>query len=349
MNKKVGLQPGSLIYTGSIDKNTEIPITQYSYNNKSFNKTHFLYKDNFSANLKENFKTWIDIDGIHNIDLIKKIGEKFKIDSLILEDLLNNSQRPKLEVRENFIFITLKMITHNKALNKYEYEQVSFILFKNLLLSFQEKPNNIFDNIKLRIENNIGVLSSKNEDYLLYALIDRIVDNYFLIIEDLEEKIQNLEIQISTNPTKKAFEDILIQKKELLKVKKSIFPLRELVSKFSDVKVRDFIQNDISIYLIDLQDHIIIINESIDFLFNRENDLIQLYHSTLSNNMNEVMKVLAMISTIFIPLSFLAGVYGMNFQFMPELTWKYGYFIILIIMFIIFAGSILFFKKKKWW
>lgn len=241
------------------------------------------------------------------------------------------------------------MITHNKVNDKYECEQVSFILFKDLLLSFQEKSNNIFDNIKLRIENHIGIIADKNEDYLLYALIDRIVDNYFLITEDLEEKIQNLEIEISSNPTKKAFENILLQKKELLKIKKSIFPLRELVSKFSDIKVREFIKNDINIYLIDLQDHIIVINENIDFLFNRQNDLIQLYHSTLSNNMNEIMKVLAMISTIFIPLSFLAGVYGMNFQFMPELTWKYGYFIILIIMFIIFAGSILFFKKKKWW
>ncbi|MCI6152322.1 magnesium/cobalt transporter CorA [Fusobacterium perfoetens] len=349
MNKKVGLQPGSLIYTGIIDKNIDIPITQYFYNNQSFNKVHFIYKEDFKINLKKDFKTWINIEGIHNIDLIKKIGEKFKIDSLILEDLLNNSQRPKLEVRENFIFITLKMITHNKVNDKYECEQVSFILFKDLLLSFQEKSNNIFDNIKLRIENHIGIIADKNEDYLLYALIDRIVDNYFLITEDLEEKIQNLEIEISSNPTKKAFENILLQKKELLKIKKSIFPLRELVSKFSDIKVREFIKNDINIYLIDLQDHIIVINENIDFLFNRQNDLIQLYHSTLSNNMNEIMKVLAMISTIFIPLSFLAGVYGMNFQFMPELTWKYGYFIILIIMFIIFAGSILFFKKKKWW
>lgn len=349
MNKKIGLQPGSLIYTGTINKNIKIPITYYSYTKESFNKSYFLYENNFSIDLKKNFKAWISIEGIHNVELIKEIGEKFKIDSLILEDLLNNSQRPKLEVRENFIFITLKMITYNKINNKYDYEQISFILFKNLLLSFQEKPNNIFDNIKLRIENNIGIISSKNEDYLLYALIDRIVDNYFLIIEDFEEKIQNLEIQISTNPTKEAFKKILIQKKELLKVKKSISPLRELSSKFSDLKVREFIKNDINIYLIDLQDHIVIINESIDFLFNRENDLIQLYHSTLSNNMNEIMKLLAMISTIFIPLSFLAGVYGMNFHFMPELNWEYGYFIILTIMFIIFIGGILFFKKKKWW
>lgn len=349
MNKKVGLQPGSLVYTGAVHPDTQIPITYYSYNHESYKKSTFIYDNNFPLELEEKGAKWINIGGIHNVELIKKVGEFFKIDSLVLEDLLNNFQRPKLEIRDDFIFITLKMISNDEDEDRFDYEQISFILFKDLLISFQENPHDVFDNIRNRIEKGVGRIITKKEDYLLYALIDRVVDNYFLVIESLEEKIENLENKISSNPSKDDFENILNLKKELMKFKKSIFPLRELSAKFSDDQVREFIQEDINIYLRDLQDHIVVVNEASESLFNRGTDLIQLYHSTLSTNMNEIMKVLAMISTIFIPLSFLAGLYGMNFQFMPELTWRYGYFFVLFIMFIIFLGTGLYFKKKKWW
>lgn len=349
--KKIGLQPGTLLYTGDKKITTEIPITHYIYSNDSFKKNSFIFEKDLSLKIDCSCVNWINIGGIHNTDLIKKVGDLFNIDSMILEDLLNNSQRPKLEIRDDFIFITLKMITLNKEKNSYEYEQISFILFSNLLITFQENPFDAFDSIRNRIEKGIGKLKNKKEGYLTYSLIDRIVDNYFLIIDDLEEKIDDLEERVTTDPSKEDFENILVLKKELLKFRKAIFPLKELSSRLKDSDVKEFLieDNDIDIYLHDLQDHIIIVNETNDTLFNRGNELLQLYHSTISTGMNEIMKFLTMISSIFIPLSFLAGLYGMNFEFMPELKWAYGYYFILILMFAIIIGSAIFFKKKKWW
>ena len=344
MNKKVGLQPGTLLYTGNRQATVEIPITHYTYNHESFKKNSFIFRDNLFIELHPSHVNWLNVGGIHNTELIKKIG-----DSLILEDLLNNSQRPKIEIREDYIFITLKLISHSNEKHKYEYEQISFILFSNLLITFQENPFDIFDSIRSRIEKRNGRLRTKKEGYLTYSLIDRIVDNYFLIIDDLEERFDYLESKVITEPSKNDFEEILKLKKELLKFRRALAPLKEVSSKFKDSDIKEYLGEDIDIYLRDLQDHIIIANESNDTLFNRGNELLQLYHSTISTGMNEIMKVLTMISSIFIPLSFLAGLYGMNFQYMPELTWKYGYFFILTLMVSIILGTAYFFKKKKWW
>lgn len=349
LNKKVGLQPGTLLYTGDQHSSVEIPITHYTYNHESFTKNCYTFEDDLFIELHPSYVNWLNIGGIHNVELIKKIGETFNIDSLILEDLLNNSQRPKLEIRDDYIFITLKMISHSNKKSVYEYEQISFILFSNLLITFQETPFDVFDSIRYRIEKRNGRLRSKKEGYLTYSLIDRIVDNYYIIIEDLEERIDDLEDKVTTEPTKDDFNKILDLKKELLKFRRALTPLKEVSSKFKDSDIYEYLGEDIDIYLCDLQDHIVIANESNDALFNRGNELLQLYHSTISTGMNEVMKVLTMISSIFIPLSFLAGLYGMNFQYMPELTWKYGYFFILTLMISILLGTAYFFKKKKWW
>ncbi|MGL4997621.1 magnesium/cobalt transporter CorA [Cetobacterium sp.] len=349
MNKKIGLQPGTLLYTGNRQITTEIPITHYTYNHESFNKDSFVFKDHIFIDLHNSHVNWINIGGIHNADLIKKIGETFKIDSLILEDLLNNSQRPKLEIRDDYIFITLKMISLSDIKHKYEYEQVSFVLFSNLLITFQENPFDVFDSIRGRIEKSTGRLRTKKEGYLTYSLIDRIVDNYFLIIEDLEERVDILEARVTSDPKKKDFDEILELKKELLHFRRALVPLKEVSAKFKDSDIKEYLGEDIDIYLRDLQDHIIVANESNDALSNRGNELLQLYHSTISTGMNEIMKVLTMISTIFIPLGFLAGLYGMNFEYIPELSWKYGYFSLLSIMGVIIVGTAIFFKKKKWW
>ncbi|MGL4977086.1 MAG: magnesium/cobalt transporter CorA [Cetobacterium sp.] len=349
MNKKIGLQPGTLLYTGNRHITTEIPITHYTYNQDNFKKDSFVFKENLLVDLHNSHVNWINIGGIHNIDLIKKVGETFKIDSLILEDLLNNSQRPKLEIRDDYIFITLKMISLSKEKHKYEYEQVSFVLFSNLLITFQENPFDVFDTIRNRIEKSSGRLRTRREGYLTYSLIDRIIDNYFLIIEDLEERLDSLESRVTTDPRKTDFDAILELKKELLHFRKAVAPLKEVSAKFKDSDIKEYLGEDIDIYLRDLQDHIIIANESNDALSNRGNELLQLYHSTISTGMNEIMKVLTMISTIFIPLGFLAGLYGMNFEYMPELKLEYGYFSLLTLMGIIIFGTAVFFKKKKWW
>lgn len=286
------------------------------------------------------------INGIHNVELIKKIGVEFNIDSLILEDLLNSSQRPKLEIRNNFIFITLKSFYFFKE-TQIE-EQISFILFENSLLSFKEFSSSIFESVVDRLKNT-PKLRTKSLGYLTYSLIDCIVDNYYPILDHLGEKINKIEDKIITNPEKEDFYDILALKKELAKTKKSLLPLREIISKLKDADTREYLGEDIEIYLKDLQDHITLVCENVETLVSNGNELLQLYHSTISTKLNEVMKVLTLISTIFIPITFLTGLYGMNFSYIPELSWHYGYFALLGIMVLICIFTIFYFKKKKWW
>ena len=344
-NKKVGLAPGTLVYTGEL-KDEKIKIIFYSYNEETVKKVIDNSLDKLSLFNEKNFVNWIAIEGVHDVELIKKIGTFYEIDNLVLEDILNIDQRPKFEEREKYISFFLKMIYLNKKNNEIEYEQISFILGEGYLITFQEKTGNIFDNLQERIENGIGRLRKKKENYLMYALFDIIVDNYFLILEDFEEKIEALEEKIVNNPSQKIIEDIISLKKEISKFKRNVIPIKEILIKISNV---DYFNESMNIYLKDIHDHGTIIYESIEIIYNRSNDLIQLCHSSIGNNMNEIMKILTTISTIFIPLSFLAGLYGMNFQYMPELSWEYGYYFVLGLMFIVVAGMILYFKRKNWW
>ncbi|MFV0578908.1 MAG: magnesium/cobalt transporter CorA [Fusobacterium ulcerans] len=344
-NKKVGLAPGTLIYTGEL-KDEKIKIILYSYNKETVKKVIDNSLDKLSFFNEKDFVNWIVIEGVHDVELIKKIGVFYEIDNLILEDILNINQRPKFEEREKYISFFLKMIYLNKKNDEIEYEQISFILGEGYLITFQEKTGNIFNNLQERIENGIGKLRNKKENYLMYALFDIIVDNYFLILENFEERIEALEEKIVNNPSQKIIEEIISLKKEISKFKRNVIPIKEILIKISNI---DYFDESMNIYLKDLHDHSTIIYESIEIIYNRSNDLIQLCHSSIGNSMNEIMKILTTISTIFIPLSFLAGLYGMNFKYMPELSWEYGYYFILGLMFIVVAGMILYFKRKNWW
>ena len=344
-NKKVGLAPGTLIYTGEL-KDEKIKIILYSYNKETVKKVIDNSLDKLSFFNEKDFVNWIVIEGVHDVELIKKIGVFYEIDNLILEDILNINQRPKFEEREKYISFFLKMIYLNKKSDEIEYEQISFILGEGYLITFQEKTGNIFNNLQERIENGIGKLRNKKENYLMYALFDIIVDNYFLILENFEERIEALEEKIVNNPSQKIIEEIISLKKEISKFKRNVIPIKEILIKISNI---DYFDESMNIYLKDLHDHSTIIYESIEIIYNRSNDLIQLCHSSIGNSMNEIMKILTTISTIFIPLSFLSGLYGMNFKYMPELSWEYGYYFILGLMFIVVAGMILYFKRKNWW
>ena len=344
-NKKVGLAPGTLIYTGEL-KDEKIKIILYSYNKETVKKVIDNSLDKLSFFNEKDFVNWIVIEGVHDVELIKKIGVFYEIDNLILEDILNINQRPKFEEREKYISFFLKMIYLNKKNDEIEYEQISFILGEGYLITFQEKTGNIFNNLQERIENGIGKLRNKKENYLMYALFAIIVDNYFLILENFEERIEALEEKIVNNPSQKIIEEIISLKKEISKFKRNVIPIKEILIKISNI---DYFDESMNIYLKDLHDHGTIIYESIEIIYNRSNDLIQLCHSSIGNSMNEIMKILTTISTIFIPLSFLAGLYGMNFKYMPELSWEYGYYFILGLMFIVVAGMILYFKRKNWW
>nr|WP_307775571.1 magnesium/cobalt transporter CorA [uncultured Cetobacterium sp.] len=349
MKKKVGLAPGTIIYTGEKNPSCDTPITFYKYNNSFFKKEDFQFENSLTFPVEKNCVNWINCGSIHDEKVLKKLGELFNIDSLILEDIANISQRPKLEKRDDFLFLTLKMLYFPANDNNVAYEQVSLILFSDLLITFQENSFDIFDEIISRIEKDINRIKVRHTGYLAYSLIDRIIDDYFAIIEDFEEQLEALEDIVTKNPEKKDFEEILRFKKETLTLKKVVFPLKELVYKLNGSDMKESLSEDLYIYLKDLQDHITIISENVDYIVYRGNELLQLYHSTVSTNMNKIMKVLTIISTIFIPLTFLTGFYGMNFIYIPGLSLKTGYLIFCYVAIFIVLLTIVFFKKIKWW
>ncbi len=348
-SKKAGLPPGSIVYTGENPEH-EVSISIIYYNESVFHKEVYSSKEDFKIDFQFSGNIWINIDGINDIALIQKMGAEFDIDSLILEDLVNPEQRVKLEEREEYLFLILKTLNLNLITEEIEYEQLSFILQDNILITVQETPKDFFDTIRYRLEadRSKGRIRSRSIGYLAYTLIDTLVDNYFVILDEVEKEIDGVEAKVIDKSEKEDLEIILDLKQSLSHLKRFITPLRELVAKLQTRGMREYFEEDMRIYLNDLYDHSIIIFENIEMLNSRVNELVQLYHSTVSNDMNQIMKILAVISTIFMPLSFLTGLYGMNFRNMPELETHLGYFILLGFMVLLVFGMLLFFKKKKW-
>lgn len=343
--KKLGLAPGTLVYTGNRE-GEPIKIVYYTYDENNINKK--TYSEDVDINLLKPDRevSWIDIGGIHDVKLVEKIGNYYGIDNLILEDMLNHNQRPKMDERENFIFLVLKMITMNNETKEIIYEQISFILGEDYLLTFQEVSGDVFSKIRERLEQGVGKIRKRKENYLAYSLLDAIVDNYLLILEEFDNEIDALEEKILNDVDSSDMEKITELKKKLAIFKRNVNPIREIAIKISN---NEMFQNGIENYLRDLYDHSIVVTENMENLNSRVSGLIDLYNSSIGNAMNEIMKVLTTISTIFIPLSFIAGLYGMNFAHMPELNWRYGYYTTLGIMIAIVLGMVAYFKRKKWW
>ncbi len=339
-----GLPPGSLIHVGE-KKPDKIKITVLDYNENNFEEVVidniedcYTYKDKPSI-------TWINIDGISKVDIIEKIANKYTLHPLVSEDILNTSQRPKLEDYEDYIYIVVKMLHQPK--DEIIAEQVSIILGKNYVISFQETSGDVFENIRDRIRKDKGRIRKMGADYLTYTLIDSIVDNYYTILELIGDKIEEIEDKVIHDPTPVILSLIHNMKRELLFLKKSIWPLRELINNLNRIE-SSLIKKSTLIFVRDLYDHTIQVIDTVETFRDMNSGMLDIYLSSVSNKMNEVMKVLTIFASIFIPLTFIAGVYGMNFHFMPELSWKWGYFT--VIGFMAFVGIILlyYFKKKKW-
>jgi len=344
-SEKSGLPPGTLIHIGKV-KTEKVKITAINYNVDDFNQ--------FECSLEEclQFKDsnkfyWINIDGLQNTEVIGEVGKQLNLHPLLLEDILNTNQRPKVEEFDNYLFLTLKMLGISKKGDKIISEQVSFVLGNNWLLSFQEQQGDVFDVIRTRLRENKGIIRKKGTDYLLYSLIDAIVDNYFFVTEYFSDKIEILEEQILHNPSQESLQKIQKLKRLLMNFRKSIIPLREAVASLQKYNV-ELIKESTFRYLRDVYEHLIHLSDSLEAQRDMLASIMDLYLSGISNKMNEVMKVLTIIATIFIPLTFIAGVYGMNFENMPELHWKFGYFIIWGIMIIVAVIMINYFKRKKW-
>jgi len=345
-SRKIGLPPGTIVHVGEKKVNkAKITIIDYDeayFQEKEAKKVEecFPFKDKPTV-------TWINIDGVHQVDIIEKIGKHFDLHPLVLEDIVNTGQRPKMEDFVDYIFIVLKMLYYAEKRNETNAEQVSLILGSNFVISFQESEGDVFDPIRERIRSDKGRIRKMGADYLAYALMDEAVDNYFMILEKLGERIEDIEDELVTNPTPETLQTIHNLKREMIFLRKSVWPLREVISRLERWE-SSLIQESTGIYLRDVYDHTIQVIDAIETFRDMLSGMLDIYLSSISNRMNEVMKVLTIIATIFIPLTLIAGIYGMNFKYMPELEQPWGYPVVFFTMFIIGIVMVIYFRTKKW-
>jgi len=345
ISKKAGLPPGSLIHIGEQKtEKAEISILQYDgsaiHEKKIKNIREYIPLKEMPA------VTWIDICGIDKADTINDIGTIFELHPLVLEDIMNTEQRTKIDFYGEYIFIVMKVLSYN-AKKEIVSEQISLILGEDYLISFQEKESNLFKPIKERLKSKDCYLKNISADYIAYSLIDAIVDSYFTILEQTGDEISVIENEVVSDPGPSSLDKIHKLKRETLFLRKSIWPLRDVVYNLEKEETT-LIKKTTILYLRDVYDHTIRIIEHIEMIRDMLTGLLDVYLSSVSIKMNNIMKVLTIIATIFMPLTFMAGVYGMNFKYMPELEHPFGYPIALIAMGIIGVSMILYFKLKKW-
>lgn len=344
--KKIGTAPGTLVHIGNKYKQ-EVEITSVIYDEE----IHKVYKTNkVEECLKklENGKVnWINVEGLHDVDVIEKIGAKFKLHPLMLEDILYTGQRAKLDDYDNYIFIVLKMLIYDKVSKKVKAEQISLVLIDNYVITFQERNLGIFNNVAVRIKSAKGNIRKLKADYLLYALIDSVVDSYFKVLENIGDEIDEIEDELIDEPDREVLQKIHKLKKDMLFLRNCIWPLREVVNIMVKEDNSYFTANTI-VYLRDVYDHIVQLIDTIEVYRDILSGMLDTYLSSISNKTNDVMKVLTIISTIFIPITFLAGVYGMNFENIPEIHFAYGYQAFWGISGLITILLIIYFKRKRW-
>ncbi len=343
---KVGMKPGEIVHVGErkIDK---IRIRVIDFDSTNFEEKELDSIDQCIEYKNKKTVSWINIDGLHNTGAIAKLGKDFKISPLVLEDIVNTQQSPKIEEFDNYIFIITKMIYFDDKSRDLIFEQFSFIFGENYVLTFQERVGDVFEPVRERIRTSNGRIRKRVADYLAYALIDVLVDNYFLVIDKLNAKVSEMEDDLMNDPTQKTLKQLYFVKRELLKLSRNVRPMREVAGYLHRVE-NPLIEERNKSFLRDLYDHTIDLNESVDM--NRElvSGMIDTYISITGNKMNEIMKVLTIMASIFIPLTFIAGIYGMNFDNMPELHSKWGYFVALGVMAAVGISMVIYFWKKKW-
>ena len=346
-SKKAGLPPGTLVHVGE-EKIAEPEITIIDYDEEHFHERQAKQVEECFVFKETPTMTWINVEGLHQVEILEKLGECYGFHPLVLEDILNTDQRPKMEDHGEYIYIVLKMLTHNSTRDKIITEQVSIILGTNFVISFQEGgQGDVFNPIRDRIKSSKARIRKMGADYLAYSLLDAVVDNYFIIMEKIGEDIELLEERLVTQPNPETLHMIHRLKREMLFLRKAIWPLREVISGVERGGASLF-KESTRIYLRDVYDHTIQVIDTLETFRDMVSGMLDIYLSSVSNRLNSVMKVLTIIATIFMPLTFLAGIYGMNFKYMPELEWKWGYPFIWLVMAGIGVSMVLYFKKKRW-
>ncbi len=341
-----GLAPGSLVFIGK-QKMEKPDLKLMDYDKEGLIEKPISELSEIKENIQREGVTWLNINGIHDVDLIKELGEQFSISPLFLEDILNTDQRPKFESYEHHDTFILKMIQYDDKINKIVVEQISMILGENYVITLQERVGDVFAGVRERIRNNKGRVRLNDNDYLLYALMDAIADNYSIAVEIVGRKIDELEGRIFKYNEKGLSEEIYALKTELNYLRKSVRPVKDVVYAYMKAESHFFQEKNL-VFLRDLNDLLTHSAESIELYNSLVSDQLNIYNTNMSNSMNQVMKVLTIFASIFIPLTFLAGIYGMNFEYIPELKYKYAYPIFWVVVILVGLALVIYFRRKKW-
>lgn len=350
LKQSIGLPPGTLVHVGE-QKTEQVRIFLMTYGKQQEDELVSKEISNISELALMASDThlirWVNVVGLHQIEVIEAIGEIFAIHPLLLEDILNTQQRAKVEQISDELYLILKMLHLAEGAAKFEVEQVSIILGKGFVITFQEQDYALFESVRQRIRAKKGRIRDKGADYLVYTLLDLIVDHYFIILEDIGEQIESVEEELLTKPEPSTLHKIHQLKREMLFLRRAVWPLREVTSKLQRGDFELF-KKETLLYLRDVYEHTIQVIDTVETFRDLLSTLLDLYLSTVSNRMNEIMKLLTVISTLFIPLTFLTSLYGMNFRYMPELEWRGGYAVLWLVLLVVSGLQLLYFRKKGW-
>lgn len=344
--KTPGASPGTVVHTGPRRVEKAVYET-FRYNADTFTEAR---PDDITGCFplaSPQLVTWINVDGVHEVERLRAIGESAGLHPLVVEDVASTGQRPKVEDYDTQLFIVLRMLSYDDDHQAIDEEQLSLVLGPSYLISFQEQPGDSFDPVRTRLRSGKGLMRTRGPDYLAYALIDAVVDHYFVVLEKLAEQLEQLEAEVIEAPTPATINQVHRLKRELLVMRKAVRPLRDVLNSL----IRDeneLISENTRVFLRDAYDHTIQVIDTMETMRDLSSGLMDLYLTAVSNRMNEVMKVLTIIATIFIPLTFIVGVYGMNFDFMPELEWRFGYAAVLLLMAVIAGGMLVYFRRRSW-
>jgi magnesium transporter len=345
-SKKAGLAPGALVHVG--EKKVESPtVTIFDYQADHFQQREAATVDECIPFRDTPTVTWINIAGIHDVEILRSLGDCYSIHPLVLEDVLNTEQRPKLEDFETYLFAVAKMLYLERGTAQVRAEQVSIIVGPNFVISFQETEEDVFEGVRERIRSGRGRIRHRGADYLAYALLDAVVDNYFIILETIGGQLEDIEDELIEDPSGDILQTVYQMKRELIFLRKSVWPLREVLAVLSRQE-SELVKPETVAYVRDVYDHTIQVIDTIESFRDLVSGMHDTYLSSVSNRMNEVMKVLTIFATIFIPLTFIAGIYGMNFEWMPELHWHWSYPLLLLVMLLAGISMLFYFRRKRW-
>ena len=336
------------MFTWDLRRSHDISVDVVQYNADSFGEYTLDSLTDLSKPTDASKVHWTNVTGVHDPQLVKEIGEIFNLHPLVLEDIANTSQRPKLEEFDDYAYVVAKMVMFRNQGIAIRSEQISFVLGKNYLLTFQEESGDVFEGVRKRIRESKGRIRSQGGDFLLYALLDAIIDHYFVVLERFGEELERIEDAVlESYDTADMIRSVYSVRRELVLLRKAVWPLRELIKGLQDTELK-LIQKKTKLFVRNLYDHTVQVMDTIESFRDLVSSIREMHMTAMSNKMNAIMKVLTIIATIFIPLTFVAGIYGMNFEYMPELKWRLGYPISIAVMVGMAGAMVYYFKRKRW-